>query len=226
VNLSDKTLKDRPAEPHPQTINEKYGNMSGAEAIGLIGFAITAIDTSIQIYKAVSDRSGIPEKLRKVSDKLPALSELLQGAQSQIDKAQPTGQTWRDVMKAIQDCRDACEDLHGLLDSVYPKADAGTTARVFKSMSSMISNKSKTAEELLKDIHGYLEILKHRQIITNAETLDDIKRTVDELFPISGITQNNGSGTNIAHNNGQVNNLIGSGKQFNGSNGTYYFDGK
>jgi hypothetical protein len=94
-------------------------------------------------------------------------------------------------------------------------------------MGNLVSRKSKTAEELLKDIHGYLEILKQRQIITNTEKLDDIRKTIDELFPTSGIIQNTNSGINVGHNNGQINNQSGgSGNQFNGSNGNFTFNSK
>jgi hypothetical protein len=80
--------------------------MSGLEAAaavgGLIGLTIAAIDASIQIYDAVKDKSGIPEKLRKVSDTLPSLAELLKGARAQFDKDQPTKQAWLEVEKDLE----------------------------------------------------------------------------------------------------------------------------
>jgi hypothetical protein len=200
-------------------------SLEAAAAVGgLIGLTITVIDASIQIYSAVNDKSGVPEKLRKVSDKLPPLLEILKGAKTQFDKRQPTEQTWIEVEKEVQHCHDACKELHDILERAYPKADAGTARRVLKNMGNLVSRKSQTAEELLKDIHGYLEVLKQRQIIMDAALLDDIKKTIDELFPTSGIIQNNVSGTNIGHNTGQVNNQTGGyGQQFNGPGGTYTF---
>ena len=175
--------------------------MSGLEAAaavsGLIGLTIATIDASVQIYDAVKDKSGIPEKLRKVSDTLPSLAELLKGAQAQFDKDQPTKQVWFEVEKDLERCHGACQELHAILESAYPKTDTGTVSRVFKNVGTLLSRKSKTAEQLLKEIHGYLEILQQRQIITNATLLDDIKETVDELFPRPGITQHNVSGMNI-----------------------------
>jgi chaperonin cofactor prefoldin len=205
--------------------------MSGLEAAaavgGLIGLTIAAIDASIQIYDAVKDKSGIPEKLGKVSDTLPSLSELLKGAQAQFDKDQPTKQAWLEVEKDLERCNGACQELHDILESAYPKSDTSTVSRVFKNVGTLLSRKSKTAEQLLKEIYGYLEILKQRQIITNTDKLDDIKKTVDELFPATEITQNNVSGTNVGHNTGQVNNQTGgSGQQFNGPGGVYHFSSK
>jgi hypothetical protein len=202
--------------------------MSGLEAAaavsGLIGLTIAAIDASVQIYDAVKDRSGIPEKLRKVSDTLPSLAELLKGARAQFDKDQPTKQAWFEVEKDLERCHGACQELHDILESAYPKTDTGTVGRVFKNVGTLLSRRSKTAEQLLKEIHGYLEILQQRQIITNATLLDDIKETVDELFPRSGLTQNNVSGTNIGGD--QVNNNIGPGHQFNGPGRTFTFNSK
>jgi hypothetical protein len=205
--------------------------MSGLEAAaavgGLIGLTITVIDASIQIYDAVKDKSGIPEKLRKVSDTLPSLLELLVGAETPTDHTQLSNQAWIEVEKGFKRCHEACRELHDILESAYPKTDTGTAGRVFKNIGNLVSRKSKTAEQLLKEIYGYLDILKQRQIITNAALLDDIKKTVDELFPPPGLTQNNVSGTNIGHNNDQVNNQTGgSGQQFNGPGGTYNFNGK
>ena len=104
-------MKDHPAKPHPQTDDEKSRNMSGAEVIGIIAFAITAIDKSIVIYKAVNDKSGIPERLRKVSDTLPSLFELLESAKAQFDKDHPLKQTWVEVEKDVKRCQESCHEL-------------------------------------------------------------------------------------------------------------------
>jgi hypothetical protein len=200
---------------------------AAAAVSGLIGFTIAVIQGSIQIYGAVKDKSGIPERLRKVSDALPSLLEVLEGAKAQFDKDHPPKQAWVEVEKDVKRCQESCQELHDILERTYPKADAGTLGRVFKNMGNLVSRKSKTAEELLKDIHGYLEILKQRQIITNTEKLDDIKNTIDELFPASGIIQNTNSGINVGHNNGQISNQSGgSGNMFTGPNGNFTFNSK
>jgi len=162
-----------------------------------------------------------------VSNTLPSLVELLKGAQAQFNKDQPPKQAWIEVEQEVKRCQAACQELHDILESAYPKADAGTVGRVFKNVGNLVSRKTKTAEEWLKEIHGYLEILKQRQIITNAALLDDIKKTVDELFPRPGLTQNNVSGTNIG-GDGQVfyNNNTGSGQQFTGHGGNFTFNSK
>ena len=198
--------------------------MSGFEtAAAVIGLTWTVIDASVQIYDAVKDKSGIPEKLRKVSDTLPSLLELLEGAKTQAGKRQPTEQAWIEVKKDVERCFETCQQLHDILKRAYPEADAGTAGRVFKNVGNLVSRKSKTAEQLLKDIHGYLEILKQRQIITNSALLDDIKKTVDELFPQSGQILNNVHGTNVGGD--QVNNNTG--QQFIGTGGgTFTFNSK
>jgi hypothetical protein len=204
--------------------------MSGLEAAvavgGLISLTIAVIDASIQIYNAVKDKSGIPEKLRKVSDTLPSLSELLKGAQAQFDKDQPTKQAWFEVEKDLKRCLEACQKLHDIIERAYPKTDTRTFSRVFKNVGTLLSRKSETAEQLLKEIRGYLEILQQRQIIMNAALLDDIKQAVDELFPRPGLTQSNVSGTNIGGDQVFHNSNTGSGQQFNGPGGTFTFSSK
>jgi hypothetical protein len=218
------------AKPHPQADKEKPGNMIGLEVAsavgGLIGLTISVVQGSIQIYDAVKDKSGIPEKLRKVSDTLPSLAELLKGAKTQFDKRQPAEQAWIEVEKDFRRCHEACQELREILESAYPKSDTGTVGRVFKNMGNLVSRKNNTAEQLLKEIHGYLEVLKQRQIITNATLLDDIKKTVDELFPRPGLTQNNVSGTNVGGDQVFHNNNTGHGQQFNGPGGTFNFGSK
>ena len=89
--------------------------MSGLEAAaavsGLIGLTITVIQGSIQIYGAVKDKSGIPERLRKVSDTLPSLFELLESAKAQFDKDHPLKQTWVEVEKDVKRCQESCHEL-------------------------------------------------------------------------------------------------------------------
>lgn len=202
--------------------------MSGIETAlgvyGLITGTITIIETSIQIYDAVKDKSGIPEKLRKVSETLPSLKELLVGAEAQFNKNQPVEQAWIEVGKDVQRCNDACKELQDLLSKAYPEEQASRTRRFVKAAASVLSGKGKTAEQLLKEIQGYLEVLLDRQILTNAALLEDIKATVDELLPRHGQVQNNVHGDNIGRDK-KTYTSSGSGHMFTGDNGTFHIGG-
>jgi hypothetical protein len=52
----------------------------GAAVSSLVVGTIDIIHKSIEIYDAVKDKSGIPRKLGKVSDKLLSVEKLLKGA--------------------------------------------------------------------------------------------------------------------------------------------------
>jgi hypothetical protein len=203
--------------------------MSGIETAlgvyGLITGTITIIDTSIQIYGAVKDKSGIPEKLRKVSETLPSLKELLRGAEAQFNQNQLAETAWTSVCKDVQRCNEACRELQDLLSKAYPEEQASRARRFVKATTTILGGKGKTAEQLLKEIQGYLEVLLDRQILTNAALLEDIKATVDELLPRDGqVVQNNVHGDNIGRDKKSYAHS-GSGHMFTGDNGTFHIGG-
>jgi hypothetical protein len=202
--------------------------MSGIEtALGvytLITGTITIVDVSIQIYNAVKDTSGITKELSTVSRKLPSIKELLEDAAAQYNAQKLGEQEWLNAGADIKSCNEACQELQEVLESAYPQPDASKLDRVFKNLGNIVSRKGKTAEQLLKDIYSYLELLKQRRIITNARLLEDIKEAVDELFPKSGVTQNNVHGDNIGRDK-KTYTSSGSGHMFTGDNGTYNIRG-
>lgn len=83
----------------------------GAAVFGLVVGTIDIIHKSIEIYDAIKDKSGIPKTLRKVSDKLLSVEQLLKGAQVQyregklnkIDK-----QIWDNAKQEIEQCKELC----------------------------------------------------------------------------------------------------------------------
>jgi hypothetical protein len=200
------------------------GLETAAAVYGLVTGTIDIVKISIEIYRAVKDQSGIPEKLRKVSDRLPSLVEVLQSAETQYQAGKPDEQTWLKGGEDARRCKDACQELQELLQRAYPKVDAGRVERFFKSTESVLSGKGKTAEQLLAEIYGCLQLLMDRRILTNTALLKDIKKTVDESLPQSGLTQNNFSGPNIGHDQNNYT-ASGSGHMFTGAGGTYHIGG-
>lgn len=189
----------------------------------LIASTISVVENSIQIYDAVQDRSGITKELRKVSAQLPSIKELLKDAAAQYNEDKLDAQVWISAEQDVEHCSEACRELLDLLLSAYPCLDASGAKRVFKHVPDMVISKGKTAEQLLKEIHGYLELLKQRRIVTNTKLLEDIKETVDELFQNPGITQKNVTGPKIGRE--QV--FHGSlGPMSNGPTVTYIAGGK
>lgn len=160
------------------------GLEAGAAIFGLFAGAIDITHKAVEIYKAVEDKSGIPRTLRKVSEKLPSVEEILKDAEVQCKGIELSGineQTWCGMERDIKECTEACEELHGLLLSAYPEADSGKAGRLWKGTKTVFSSKGKKAEALLEDIRKYLELLASRQIIRNAALLEQLKSLVDDI---------------------------------------------
>ena len=210
-------------------------NMSGLEigaaVFGLVVGTIDIIHKSIEIYDAVKDKSGIPKKLKKVSDKLSSVEKLLKGAQAQYNEGKLNKidrQTWDDARQEIGQCKELCQELHQLLLSAYPDAGSGRVGRVWKGTQTVFSNKGKSAEALLKEIWEHLDTLAKQQIINNTALLEDIKTLVQELCPdatTKGTQDVHGDvqGDVIHTINGDKNVNSGSGQMFTGPGGTYNF---
>jgi len=196
--------------------------MSAKDVFDLVLSAVEVVKISIEVYQAVQDKSGIPKRLRTVSDTLPSVLEILENAEAQYNARQPDQQAWITAGSDVRHCEEACQDLQSLLKTVYPKADASKVGRFFKGTGTILSGKGKTAEQLLAEIHGHLKLLMDRQIITSTMLLQEIKRTVDEIFPKSGIIQNNTHGINVAGD--QNFNNTGSGHMINGQGSTVNFN--
>jgi hypothetical protein len=150
----------------------------GAAIFGLIAGAIDITHKVIELYSAVKDKSGIPKSLRKVSEKLPSVEELLKVAEDQwkrrqLDKIDE--ETLRGVERDIEHCKGLCQKLHDLLLSTYPKAGSGKGERLLRGAKTVFSSKDETAEDLLGDIRDYLNLLTSRQILSNADALEELK---------------------------------------------------
>lgn len=154
---------------------------------------------------------------------MPSIQELLEDAAEQSKARKLDTQMWLHAEADVRQCNEACQELQELLQSACPKADAGRLDRVFKNVGNIVSRKGKTAAQLLSEIHGYLELLRQRRIVTNSTALERVKKAVDELFQTPGITQNNVNGPNIGRD--QIFNRSTC-PMFNGPGATYNAGGK
>lgn len=196
-----------------------------AGVYGLITGSIAIVRSGIEIYVAVRNKSGIPDRLRKVSERLKPLEGLLESAKDQYDSQKLDQKIWDDAEDDLKRCQELCHELHDLLIKVYPEDEATKSVRFWTSAKAVLGGKSKTAEQLLREIWMYLDIFEKKGIVTNMALLREIKDTVDELFPSSGSTLNHsGSGDNVAGDKftGNKYQQGDNGRQFFGSIGTYH----
>lgn len=202
--------------------------MAGLEAAaavyGLITGTIGIIETSIKIYEAVRDKSGITKELRMVCAKLPSIKEILENAAEQFKSKGLDAQVWVNASADVEHCMSICQELQDVLERAYPGDETGPAGRVFKNLDNIVSRRGKKAEELLKEICHHLDILRQRQIITNTRLLEELKEAVNELFPKSSITQHNLYGTNVGGDQSYTNS--GSGQMITGQGTTVNFNSK
>ena len=200
--------------------------MSGLEiaaaVFGVIAGTIDLIHKSVEIYGAVKDKSGIPKALRKVSDKLPSIEELLRGAQAQYKEGQLNqidNKTWENAKQEIERCNELCLELHELLLSVYPEAGSGRAGRLWIGTKTVFSGKGKSAEALFREVWGHLDILAKQQIINNTALLEEVRALVQELCAQSTtVSMQNIHGDNFTGDKTEYNNT-GSGPMINGASG-------
>jgi hypothetical protein len=160
----------------------------GAAIFGLIAGAIDITHKAVEIYNAVEDKAGIPESLKKVSEKLPSVEGLLKDAEAQW-KGSRLDTTDEQTTRDLEHCKELCQKLHDLLLSVYPKTGSGRGERLLKGTRTVFSSKAKTAEGLMKEIREHLDTLMSRQLICNAATLKDLKSMGNELLKGQGFAQ-------------------------------------
>lgn len=159
---------------------------AAAAVYGLITGSIALIRTAIDIYGAVQNEAGIPAKLKKVSDNLPPLQTLLEGAKAQHECGNLDIQVWTNVKEDFEHCEELCKELHDLLAKAYLAEDASKRSRFWTHTKTVLSGKGNTAEQLLKDIWVYLDVFAKKGIVTNTALLREIKDVVDELSLVSG----------------------------------------
>lgn len=193
---------------------------AAASVYGLITGSIAAISTAIDIYHAVQNKSGIPERLRKVSESLPNLETILDSAKAQYDGEKLKQRVWIDSQQDFERCEELCRELRDLLAKAYPEKEESTSGRLWKSTKTVLSRKSRSAEQLLNDIWTYLSILEKKGIITNTTLLQEIKDVVDELSVESGSVStfnHYGTGDQIAGDkiSGNKNQMGNSGRMYN-----------
>lgn len=217
----DTTLKRDTQSNPPKTQHPAMAEVAAAAAVyGLIAGSIAIIRTAIDIYSAVQDKSGIPERLRKVSENLQPLEALLRNAGDQYNSKQLSQQIWKEADNDFKRCNELCRDLHDLLVKAFPNEEASKPGRLWRNTKIVLSGKGKTAEQLLKEIWACLDVFAKKGIITNTALLQEIKDLIEELSPDSGgrsTFYHSGIGDQIAGDkvNGNKNQQRDNGRMYN-----------
>ncbi|KAK5137428.1 hypothetical protein LTR08_009006 [Meristemomyces frigidus] len=146
----------------------------GAAVFGIVVGTIETIETSIECYDVIKDKSGVPKALRDVSEKLPSIRDLLMSAEAQYMDGKLEQSTWDDAKEYVEHCKQLCKEMRELLISTSLKDETGRAVPLWKVTTMVL------AEQLSKELWLYLELLAKRQIVTNTALLEDIRAFVHE----------------------------------------------
>jgi hypothetical protein len=189
--------------------------MSGGEVVQLIDACISLTKAIISIGQAVKDVNGLPTKLAKLFQQLPAVQDIFEEAQKANDnlsvevrkRAEPT----------LKHCKDALDRLHILFEKICPREGDKTFKRVWKGTTAQVLGRNSELQNVWMDVESYLDLLQRKQILDIGDKLDGLKETMKSLAQEeSSKYTHTGSGHQIVTEGGSPNIGIQS-----GTGGTY-----
>ncbi|OQE41012.1 hypothetical protein PENCOP_c005G01792 [Penicillium coprophilum] len=199
--------------------------MSGAETIGLISGLIAIIDTTVKIYSAASDASGLPEAFRDASARLPLVRETLQTALQNLEMSDADDSLYQATKPVLDGCKQKAECLEEVFRKVVPFASASRMVRYLHAVRTL--GKGSLVESLMQGILRDIQLLAHSRLLKLAtdEQLEELAQAEDEVsaippsLPLQCLSSISNSGPGIQNVNtggGTQNNNNSSGQQFVG----------
>ncbi|KAL7893159.1 hypothetical protein HDV63DRAFT_408552 [Trichoderma sp. SZMC 28014] len=131
--------------------------MINVELKGLISVIIVIINSSIQLYQAVDNVSGLPPAFRDAADRLPAIQHTLQEALQRLNQGEEDACTNVGLYKMLESCHNKATALENILQSVIPDANASLIKRCAMAIKAVsLANK---VEDLMRRISHDLQVL-------------------------------------------------------------------
>lgn len=155
------------------------------EAISMAADATQFIEALIETHSAITDskKERLTNKLKAVSDSLPAVLGLLQdihkhfSAQMKLDEAVSLA-----AENDILECHDACRELKKILEGAYIRIRTeGANEADRLNLDKFLAKKGKRAVELLNTMHGSMKGLASLKFVTEVHLLDDIENALTSL---------------------------------------------
>jgi hypothetical protein len=131
--------------------------MINVELQGLISSTIAIINTSIQLYQALGDVSGLPPSFRDVANRLPAIQHTLEGALRRLAEGEEHACTNVGLYRMLESCHNKATALQNILQSVIPNANTSLIKRCAMAMRAIsLANR---VEDLMQSILHDLQVL-------------------------------------------------------------------
>lgn len=131
--------------------------MISVELRGLISSIITIINTSIQLYQAVDDVSGLPKSFRDVAGRLPAIQHTLEEALRRLAEGEEHACSNVGLYRMLESCHKKATALQTILQSVIPDANTSLIKRCAMAMRAI--SFANRVEDLMQSILHDLQVL-------------------------------------------------------------------
>jgi len=188
---------------------------TGAEAITaiqLIDACIGITSTIINIGNAVKDAQGLPPKLKELSEKIPAIDDLLSDARQNCEEGKVSESAAESAKPLLQQCEKALSELRDIFRKACPKDGENRGKLLWKGTRAVFLGRESNVQKLLNTIQGNLRLLEQKTIYDIGDKLDELQQITEELgHDDPGKYAHSGSGNIVANEGGSPTNYIHSG---------------
>ncbi|PIA99837.1 Ankyrin-3 [Cercospora beticola] len=156
--------------------------MSGVEVITtvqLIDACVGITRTIIEIGQAARDAKGLPDRLKELFERLPAIESLLKLARENHDKV-PSGDR-ESVEPTLRQCKTSLEELKALFWKACPEDREHYSKRIWRGTKTVFSGRESQLLRLLDTILGNLKLLEQMKVYEIDDRLDSLLETVQLL---------------------------------------------
>lgn len=199
---------------------------TGAEAIAvvqLIDACIGITSTIINIGNAVKDAQGLPPKLKELSEKIPAIDDLLSDARQSCEEGKVSESAAESAKPLLQQCEKALSELLDIFRKACPKDGENRGKLLWKGTRAVFLGRESNVQKLLNTIQRDLRLLEQKKIYDIGDKLVELQQITEELGRDDpGKYAHFGSGNIIANERGNPTNNIHSGTGEVIRAGTYY----
>lgn len=197
--------------------------MSGVEILGIISGAITLIDATGKLYRAIKDTSEIPKSLRDIAGRLPLIQDTLQQLWATVAEDNKQLDEYAFV-NAVEACSAKASELNKIFESVILEKGASPADRGRRVVNTL--TQSDQAQHLFDGIMVDLHLLTGNRLLRAQGAIPtsatrESKKNTNEYVTFS----NSGSGSqfNQTKSGHQIMNF-GTGPQINSEiSGSLYF---
>ncbi|PKS07831.1 hypothetical protein jhhlp_006439 [Lomentospora prolificans] len=157
--------------------------MSGAEVLGIISAIITIVDTTVKIYAAAADASGLPETFRDVAQRLPLLQESLKTTQCHLSTTTPDNESCKAMSLVLVSCKGKATRLEEIFKKAVPRVDTSRLERPIIAVRTLAQGD--VVESLMDSITKDIQLLTMNYVtkLATEAQMAELARLMRELKP-------------------------------------------